>query len=380
MSMNIGIASQVTGFSLYNRVCLISDHLGAQAARAGYKSPLLCGLLAILIFLVDIQIPLGVAGGVPYVLVILLATRSPQRKFIFVAAIFTSALTIFGYYLSPDGGELWKVMANRGLALFAIWVSAIAANAAFTNPHATLVERLQAQVRELELRNGDLDTYSGTVAHDLKSPLSNFLWYSDELREYHRSMSHQEIDQYLDTILMQSRKMNSIIDELLLLARVRMTEHVQIDELDMEQIVLGVLERLELDIRETNAQIVLPDDWHNACGYSPWVEGIWYNYLTNGLKYGGEPPCLTLGSSLSADNKVWYWIEDQGCGLSPEEQKKLFKPFPGIDRQDKRGNGLGLVIVSQIAEHLNGDVDVKSKVGKGSRFYFSLPYTLPTYQ
>lgn len=85
----------------------------------------LCVSLASVICYIDLQIPLGVAGGVPYILVVLVAMWIPQRRFIIIAALITSCLTILGYFLSPPGGELWKVLSNRGLALFAIWVTAL---------------------------------------------------------------------------------------------------------------------------------------------------------------------------------------------------------------------------------------------------------------
>jgi len=85
----------------------------------------LCLLLAALMFTIDSLIPLGVAGGVPYVLVILISLGSHRKKLFIYMAIGMSMLTIIGYFSSPSGGELWKVISNRTLALFAIWAVAI---------------------------------------------------------------------------------------------------------------------------------------------------------------------------------------------------------------------------------------------------------------
>ncbi len=82
--------------------------------------------LAALIFVVDMAIPLGVAGGVPYILPVLLAYKFEDKKAIPSVALLGSILTILAFFLSPPGGELWKVIFNRLLALFAIWVVAIA--------------------------------------------------------------------------------------------------------------------------------------------------------------------------------------------------------------------------------------------------------------
>jgi len=87
----------------------------------------ICALLAIAIFTIDLQVPLGVAGGVPYIAVILISLWSPNSKAVIYLAIICSILTLLGFYFSPTGGELWKVISNRLLALFAIWVTAILA-------------------------------------------------------------------------------------------------------------------------------------------------------------------------------------------------------------------------------------------------------------
>ncbi len=79
------------------------------------------------IFAIDINIPLGVAGGVPYISVILLAQWHGGRREIIYAALLCSLLTVAGFFLSPSGGESWKVLSNRSLALYAIWLTAILA-------------------------------------------------------------------------------------------------------------------------------------------------------------------------------------------------------------------------------------------------------------
>ena len=89
------------------------------------KRDLFAIFLALIIFAIDLQIPLGVAGGVPYIAVILISHISKNSRNVIYLAIFCSLLTLLGFYFSPSGGELWKVIFNRALALFAIWTSAI---------------------------------------------------------------------------------------------------------------------------------------------------------------------------------------------------------------------------------------------------------------
>ena len=84
-------------------------------------------LLSLVIFTIDLQLPLGVAGGVPYVAVVLVSLWFRNYKYVIALAVLCSILTLMGFYFSPEGGELWKVMTNRALALFAIWVTALLA-------------------------------------------------------------------------------------------------------------------------------------------------------------------------------------------------------------------------------------------------------------
>jgi hypothetical protein len=84
-----------------------------------------CLLLIIGIFAMDSALPLGVAGGVPYILVVLIAMRASDDRWPIWAAIVCSSLTLLAVYTSPTGGEHWKVLANRGLAVFAIWTVAV---------------------------------------------------------------------------------------------------------------------------------------------------------------------------------------------------------------------------------------------------------------
>ena len=77
------------------------------------------------IFLWDLATPLGIADGVLYVAVILIGLWAPQKKFIPVTAAVCTILTILGFFLSPEGGELWKVIINRALSIFAIGITAV---------------------------------------------------------------------------------------------------------------------------------------------------------------------------------------------------------------------------------------------------------------
>jgi len=233
---------------------------------------------------------------------------------------------------------------------------------------------LARQIDELRARNEELDAFAHTVAHDLKNPLNQIVGYAEMLEQYYATLSSVERMKSVGGIARSGRKMDSIIEELLLLAGVRKTE-VQLVPVDMGQTIAQVQQRLTYLIKEYQAEIVLPAAWPTALGYAPWIEEIWVNYLSNGCKYGGTPPRLELGGDALPDGRARFWVRDNGDGLTSEEQSRLFTPFTRLDQARARGYGLGLSIVRRIAEKLGGQVGVESDgaPGQGSTFYFTLP-------
>ncbi|MBN1311965.1 MAG: HAMP domain-containing histidine kinase, partial [Anaerolineae bacterium] len=178
---------------------------------------------------------------------------------------------------------------------------------------------------------------------------------------------------YHKVIARNSSKMIDIIDALLLIARVREEKEVVTEHPDMAAIVSEVLSRLSNDITVSQAQISVPDRWPDVLGYSPWIEEVWVNYISNAIKYGGIPPRIELGATEQPDGYVRFWIKDNGSGISQEDQSRLFTQFTRLDEAKAEGHGLGLSIVQRIVEKLDGKVGVESAVGQGSTFFFTLP-------
>jgi signal transduction histidine kinase len=227
---------------------------------------------------------------------------------------------------------------------------------------------------ELERLVDELDAFDRTVAHDLKNPLIQITGYSDLLVDDPNTPLPEGLDPILRTIANTSHKMADIINALLLLSRLRAKEEVDIQDVDMQPLVRSVQERLSFLINQRHAKIECPSIWPIARGYAPWIEEIWSNYMSNALKYGGTPPLIEIGGTVQPDNMVRFWVRDNGHGLTPEEQAKLFTPFTRLSQVQIEGHGLGLSIVRRIVEKLGGQVGIESRVGEGSTFAFTLPH------
>jgi signal transduction histidine kinase len=232
-------------------------------------------------------------------------------------------------------------------------------------------EALRQAYTELQSQAEELHAFAHTVAHDLKNPVNLILGYAGMLEES-LAAGQVELSNLAHAITLAGEKMNTIIEELMLLAGLR-DLRAQMEPLgDMSNIVTEARRRLAGLIEKSQAHLVVPATWPMAIGYGPWVEEAWVNYLSNALKYSGDPPRVELGATL-LDGHVQFWVRDNGPGLSREQQAKLFVPFERLDQVELKGHGLGLSIVRRIVEKMGGQVGVNSELGQGSRFFFTLP-------
>ncbi len=232
-------------------------------------------------------------------------------------------------------------------------------------------EELLAVNDTLRQRNEELDAFAYTVAHDLKNPLSSIIANAELLLESWPSPAEQE--DAAQAVIRGGQRMEGIIKNLLMLAQMRKVDVVP-QPLDMAEIVAEVEHRLERDLKQAGATIILPKTWPIAVGYAPWVEEVWANYLENAIKYGGHPLRIEIGAVVQPNQQVEFWVKDNGDGLSAEAQTQLFEPFAKLNR-NRKGHGLGLSIVKTIVEKLGGGIGVHSNgvPGEGACFIFTLP-------
>jgi signal transduction histidine kinase len=242
-----------------------------------------------------------------------------------------------------------------------------------------LLQEIKERAAELESQNLALNDFAHTVAHQIQGLLSQMVGYASLVDSHYQEQLSEQTKQAVDQIMQSGYKMNNVITELLFLASMR-SETVQVNELDNKRILAEVMKRLRYQIRETQAKITLPNSWPSAVGYAPWIEEVWLNYMSNGLKYGSKgdtPPVLRLGASQESNGMVRFWLADNGPGIAEIDQKRLFKPHTRLTSKQIRGEGLGLSICWRIVKKCGGEVGVESQEGSGSCFWFTLPVKIP---
>ena len=253
-------------------------------------------------------------------------------------------------------------------------------------------EQKERLAREAERRKVELEQLIYTASHDLRTPLVSLQGFVGELKLSLRDLLAElngpdvspafrerivglvgaDIPESLRFIDAGTSRMGALVSGLLRLSRLGRTAF-QSEPLDMNHVVGGVARSLEFTTREAGARVEVAD--LPACLGDPMQVGqIFSNLIENALKYRSPDRNLVvrIAGQREKDTAV-YHVEDNGIGITPDQQQHVFTPFFRVDARIPDGEGLGLTIVTRIVERLGGRVWVESELGKGSRFCVALP-------
>ena len=221
----------------------------------------------------------------------------------------------------------------------------------------------------------ELDAFAHTVAHDLKNPLCTLNGRLELATMMLGKTEEATMRHHLTEAATSARRLDNIIEALLVLAGVR-RQAVVAQPLDMAALAVEAVDRLETLLQRQCATVRRPEHWPTAFGHAPWIIEVWVNFISNAANYGGDHPAITLGGELAPDGRTArFWVQDQGPGLDAATRGRMFVPFTRISTARTGGHGLGLSIVRRIVEKLGGTVGVDSELGHGARFWFDLPTT-----
>ncbi len=284
---------------------------------------------------------------------------------------------MFSAYSNVYGHTVMVAHLLRLASFYLIYLAVI--ETGLVRPYDILLRKLKQHEQDLlqhagdlSQRNEELDAFTHTVAHDLKNPMSTILIAAAAIDD--PKLDPNEMRSFLHGIVETIHKMSRILDELLLLSQVRKVD-IPGELIEMGPIVASACDQMADVLKSSGARLTLPPAWPKAIGYAPWVEEVWVNYLSNAVKYGGNPPLIELGVDALPGGRLCFWVRDNGKGIDSQAQSHLFQPFTQLNQVHAKGYGLGLSIVRRIIEKLGGSVGVESQPGQGSRFYFTLPDT-----
>lgn len=233
--------------------------------------------------------------------------------------------------------------------------------------------QLELQSDELETQNRELDAYAHSVAHDLKTPLTTIVGVSSLMQASGINLTLEQTKESAAVVNRTAKKMNAIIDALLLLASVRRTGDIKPSIVNLRELAEEACQGLERIADQYNATIEFVGDWQRAMGYGLWIEEVWTNYISNAIKYGGIAPRIQIGCMTDKNNMIKCWVRDHGAGITEDRRAELFIQFSRLDQRSLDGHGLGLSIVKRIIQRLQGDVGYEAADGDGGVFWFTLP-------
>ncbi len=179
---------------------------------------------------------------------------------------------------------------------------------------------------------------------------------------------------YLQKIIDTSNRMAEMIDQLLLLTKLRDVETTAVS-VDLYPLILAAKARFENEIQHKNIQINIQQEWPLVFGQPILIEEVFANLIGNAIKYRGHDnasPAITIRGEQVGE-QVRVMVEDNGLGIRLENQESLFEMFTRFHKEEASGTGLGLTIVQRIVRKLGGEVGVESSIGQGSTFWFTLP-------
>ncbi|HEY0058885.1 MAG TPA: ATP-binding protein [Flavisolibacter sp.] len=237
--------------------------------------------------------------------------------------------------------------------------------------HEKLEEKVGQRTAELASANKELEAFSYSVSHDLRTPLRAISGYSMMLQEDYADKLDTEAARIINAIIGNAGKMGDLIDDLLSFSRMgRLT--VIHSQVSMRRLVDESLVELmpadhsySLDIRTLPACIGDPN----------MLRQVWVNLISNALKYSSltEAPAIEIGSNDDGDFQTYY-VKDNGAGFEMKYAGKLFGVFQRLHRADEfEGTGVGLALAKRIINKHGGEIWGEGQLQKGSTFSFSIP-------
>ena len=231
---------------------------------------------------------------------------------------------------------------------------------------------LELRVREREESNAELEAFAYSVSHDLRAPLRAIAGFSEVLREDYGSTLDEHAREYLDEIMSAAARMNSLVQDLLEYGRVSRVS-LPLEPLSVVDAVSRAVSQLT---ERERAQIKLnvPDSlW--VYGHPQVFTQVVLNFVSNAFKFQSKDAVPEVAiSAEQADGMVKLSVRDNGIGIAPPHQERIWNVFERLhDRDTYPGTGIGLAIVKRAAMRMHGSYGVESEVGKGSAFWIQLP-------
>jgi len=256
--------------------------------------------------------------------------------------------------------------------------------------NTTLEQRVVERTAQLDAANKELEAFSYSVSHDLRSPLRHVQGYVDMLASEAGGHLSDKGRHYMQTITDASREMGELIDDLLAFLRMGRAEMIETN-INLNSLIRDAMRDLEATTRGRNIVWTIPP-LPAVQGDPAMLKLVFANLLGNAVKFTRtrDPAVIEIGieseedegqKALSTDNRslITFFVRDNGVGFDPQYANKLFGVFQRLHRTDEfEGTGIGLANVRRIIARHGGRTWAEGKLNEGATFFFTLKPTAST--
>jgi PAS domain S-box-containing protein len=219
-------------------------------------------------------------------------------------------------------------------------------------------------------------TFISVISHELKTPVALIKGYATTLTREDAHWDEQTLHEGLQVIEEESDRLNSLIDNLLDASRIQAgVLKLEQGDVNIPQLVRQMIERFSTQSDRHHFEVDFPDDFPIILADEERLRQVLNNLISNAIKYSPDGGVVRIGGWADQES-VTVYVADQGIGIPPEEQGRLFARFYRVDsglRRKTQGAGLGLFLCKSLIEAHGGQIWFRSEPGKGSTFFFSLP-------
>jgi len=377
--------------------------------------------LSLIIFIIDLLTPLGIADGICYTSVILLSMWTNDKRFTVIATVSSVILIIAGYYFSPPAPpntEFFIAITNRLLSVLVVIVCALviikykriekltieqqeelqqlAINLKTTN--SKLEERvkersevLESALRKLKKSEAELQKslehekelnelktrFVSTASHEFRTPLTTILSSISLVSKYGEQNDKEKQNKHIDRIKYSVMHLTDILNDVLSLSKLEEGGiKALFEKFAVKSLVSDVVREMQL-IAKLNQKIQYHHYGQDEILLDKkTLKHILFNLVSNAIKFSDEDSIVNVITEVK-DSIFLIKVKDSGIGIPVEDQKHLFERFfRGNNVSAIQGTGLGLNIVAKYVELMNGKIDFISEVGEGTTF--SIEFNLLT--
>ena len=272
-------------------------------------------------------------------------------------------------YIRKDGAIVWARLT----------VSIVRHDDGTSNHFISVIEDINQQKRlenDLLKSNEELEQFAYVASHDLKEPLRTMQTYTSYLIADLKANKTERIKQDKEFIDKASKRMTSLIDDLLRFSRIGNAE-VQLVEANLSDIIQHVVDDLQTKINETQTTLEFDKKLPNVITDPAQLRLVFQNLIQNAIKFcsEGTTPSISISVEPKNDKYLLIHVKDNGIGIEPANQAQIFGLFKKLHSDTEyQGTGLGLAIVKKIMQSLSGDISLVSAPKQGSTFTLQIPH------